>query len=81
MFKLIDKEHDTVIKSHDIYDLWKFVLLNQNLSYQFFIGYIPVSINEFLKVFLQETKNYQDYLKMYRVLKPTKTIFSYEKIN
>ena len=81
MFRLIEKEYKIVIKSHDIYDLWRFVLSNKKLTYQFLIGYLPVSIDDFLEVFLEETKNYQDYLRMYRVIKPTKTVFSYEKIN
>lgn len=81
MFKLIDKEYDIVIKSHDVYDIWRFVLSNKKLTYQFLIGYTPISINEFLEIFLNETKNYQDYLRMYRAIKPTKTIFDYEKIS
>ncbi len=79
MFKLIDKEYDIVIKSHDIYDLWRFILSNKKLTYQFLIEYTPVSINEFLEIFLNETRNYHDYLRMYRVLKPTKTIYDHEK--
>lgn len=81
MFKLIEKEYKIVIKSHNIYDLWRFVLSNKKLTYQFLIGYLPIPIDDFLEVFLNETKNYQDYLRMYRALKPLKTISSYEKID
>ena len=81
MFKLIEKEYNIIIKSHDIYDLWRFILSNQNFTYQFLIGYTPISNDEFLKVFLNETENYEDYLRIYRVLKPIKSIHDYGKIS
>lgn len=81
MFKLIEKEYKTIIKNHDIYELWEFIVSNPKCSYQFFIGYTPISINEFLEVFLRETKNHQDYLRLYQVLKTPKSIFDYAKIS
>jgi hypothetical protein len=81
MFKLITQEHKIIIKSYNIYQLWRFILSNPDDVYQFLIDYIPISNDEFLKCFLNETENYQDYLRMYRVLKPTKSIFNYAKIS
>ena len=81
MFKLITQEHNTIIKSYDIYKLWGFIISNQNEIYQFLIDYTPISTDEFLKYFLNETNSYPDYLRIYRVLKPIKSIYSYGKIS
>ena len=81
MYKLIATELEMVIKSHDIYELWKFIVSNKNLEYLFLIDYDPITTDEFLKTFLYQTKNYQDYLRLYRCLKPIKSIHDYGKIS
>lgn len=77
MFKTIRESDDKIVKSFDIYDIWKFVIDNKQDSYFFLIGYTHLTSDEFLKMFLIESKTYQDYLTLYEVLKTTKTIMYY----
>lgn len=78
MFKMIETLNRHVVKSFDIYDLFKFITENRkDFEYEFLIGYTPITKDEFLKYFLLESGSYQDYLKLYEILKDTKTIMYY----
>jgi len=77
MFKLIaNNQH--IVKSYDIYDLWRFIMSNK-FDYVFLNGYEIVPDTVFLKIFLAESRNYQDYLRLERKLNTPITIYDYAK--
>ena len=51
MFKLIT-HHDHRFKSHDIVDLWKFVVSHPDWGFVFYVGYEVINHDEFLKTYL-----------------------------
>lgn len=73
MFKMEVIETGKIIKSYDIQVLWDFIMENKS-EYQFYVGYTPLSYDEFLRYYLHETKDYQNYLKLFEVLKRPLTI-------
>lgn len=77
MYKLITKDF-YMMKSYDIYELWKFIISNR-FEYTFFKGYTMLSYKAFLKIFLAESRNYDDYLRLERKLNKTKSIYDYVK--
>lgn len=82
MYKLVQYPHQNIVKSFDIYDLWKFIVSNDSeFTYAFLIDYEVLSTDLFLKLFLEETNDYNGYLRMYRKLKETTTIFHYGKVH
>lgn len=63
-----------MFKSHHIVDLWRFVVSHPDWKFQFYIGYEPISNDEFLKTYLHKTQSFTEYLFLYRALKPKITI-------
>lgn len=79
MFKLIaNNQH--IVKSYDIYDLWRFIMSN-SFDYVFLNGYEIVPTTVFLKIFLTESRNYDDYLRLERKLNTPITIYDYARKN
>ena len=70
MFKLEIPEITYSLSSYDIVELWRFIISNKKFKYEFYLGYEKITNDEFLKMYLQETNCYPDYLRLYRVLKP-----------
>ena len=68
MYKLEAINLRKIIKSYDIQVLCDFVTANES-EYQFYKGYTPLSHDEFLRHYLHETKNYQNYLQLFTLLK------------
>jgi len=68
MYKLEAIDLRKIIKSYDIQVLWDFVMATED-EYQFYKGYTPLSYDEFLRHYLHETKNYQNYLQLFTLLK------------
>lgn len=77
MYKLIFKFNGHIEKSYDIYRLWRFIVSNPNGEYQFFIDYMPIDKEDFLKSFLNNSKDYNDYLILYKFLNETTKITDY----
>jgi len=77
MWKL-KTDYGHIRKSYDIYDLWKFIMSN-TFSYEFYKGYQPMTKNEFLRAFFKETKNWQDYILLYKKLNKVPTLNEYLK--
>ena len=76
MYKLTT-EFGYILKSYDIGELWKLIVSNPNWTFQFFLNYTPVSHDEFLKIYLNETQDFKNYLSLFRSLKPTIKIENY----
>ena len=74
MFKLIAKQNDYLLKSYDIGELWRFVISHTDWDYQFYIDYTPITIDEFLKTYLQESKDFRGYLFLFHAMKKPRTI-------
>lgn len=77
MFKVQQKPEKHVFKSFEIKELHGFIIDNhkEGNEYDFLIGYNPISINDFLKLFLcDEETTYKEYLQLYEILKTTETI-------
>ena len=68
MFKMEVIDSGKIIKSYDIQVLWDYIMENKS-EYQFYVGYTPLSYDEFMRYYLHETKNYQKYLQLFEVLK------------
>lgn len=69
MFKLLEKDSGYILKSYDIMDLWKFITSNRKFEFDFFVGYKKYTTNEFLHLFLYETKRWKEYYELYLRLK------------
>ena len=78
MFKVTTKSAGIIIKSFEIVTLYKFIVSNPDFDFQFWKGYVPLTNSEFLKTYLYETKNHQEYMQMYVILNKPISIFDYE---
>lgn len=63
MFK-VQTSCGLLVKSFKIYDILDCVLATKGSEYQFFREYLPMSYNEFTKMFLTETRNGHDYTRL-----------------
>ena len=70
MYKIKVIETDYILKSFDIMVIWRFIISNSEYSYILIIGFNEVSVDDFLKTFLHETKKWREYYDLYKVLKP-----------
>lgn len=77
MYKLIFKYNNTIVKSYDIYTLWKFIVSNPYKEYEFYIGYKKISQENFLIKFLYEADCYLDYIFLRNAFIKRKTIKEY----
>jgi len=80
MFKLQQKPDNHIVKSFEIKELYQFIVNNhkEGFHYEFLIGYTPISVDDFLKIYLtEEGTTYKEYLELYQILKTTETIFYY----
>lgn len=69
MFKLKVKETDYILKSFDAMELWRFIISNEGLTFDFYLGYQEISVDDFLNLFLHKTKNWREYYDLYQILK------------
>lgn len=67
MFKLRTHQGQ-LLKDVDIYSLCDYIESNKGDTFQFFHGYRPLSITEFTKMFLTETKDVDLYIRMEALL-------------
>ena len=73
MFKLESLDSGHIVKSFNIYKLQEFIILHPDFEYQFYIGFTPLTTDDFLKYYLHETNNYQEYMQLFRILKTLTT--------
>ena len=75
MIKLVTNTGYTM-NSYNIVELWEFIVSN-DFSYTFYIDFVPISYDEFMKLFLKKTKRWTEYHLLYKKLKPTITLKDY----
>lgn len=74
MIKLFSN-NKPLIKSFHIYEIWNFIIKNPYLKFDIVFEYKNLSHNDFCKLFLKETENYEDYIKLETTLNNTQNIF------
>lgn len=78
MFKLRTSTGQ-IVKSFDIYDLFEFIINSKGETFEFFLGYYPITHNDFSKLFLTETRNTEQYILIESSLNPRIDLIDYEK--
>ena len=66
-----------LIKSFDYNVIFKYIIDNPDISFDILLDYTKISRKDFCKLFLAETKNYQEYLKLESILNYSKNIYQY----
>lgn len=79
MYKSQNTATGVVAKSYDILDIYTHVIENPTEDTQFYIDYKPYRKSEFLKLFLQECKDYNMYSRLYNAVYNEITITNYVK--
>lgn len=78
MFK-IKTSCGLLLKSYEIYDIFNCIIKTKGSEYKFYLDYQPLTYNEFLKLFLTETRNGKDYVKLECTLRTQIDLIDYEQ--
>lgn len=71
----IFSENKLAIRSFHIYQIWQFIIDNPNLPLHIVYNFRKLSNSDLCRLFLTETRNYEDYIKLESVLNKTKSIY------
>jgi N6-adenosine-specific RNA methylase IME4 len=79
MYKVQNTETGEVVKSYEIMDIYHYLIANPSEQIQFYIDYQPHTKPEFLKLFLQDCKDYNKYSRLYNAVIQEMLITDYAK--